>query len=298
MSATTPKQVLEYSVERVLGRGLLGEVYLAKDYDGIMRAVKVVNERHGVRLKSAVLFVHQIVDENLGQYLAVEFDHNLGHCFVMDYLEVRSASPESLEKTLSREFLEMAATIAEKLDLAHQKSILHGNIKTSNLLLRRAGPGRLQPILNDFGIGYVWDERTPFAGLIQHGMAYMAPERIQALVTHPDDEDAREGSLTPASDLYSLTCVIVEALSGQQVFRKTDTVEGKLQEKAESRYLLLNINYPIRQVEIERLNAFIERNLSVDPQARIQDGKTYAQELRSCLAAVPQHVELLQSVGL
>jgi serine/threonine protein kinase len=293
----TPRTIGEFTVERSLGSGLLGDVYLCKTAGDVIRAVKTVNPKRGRRLKYSQRFIHEISDENIGLYVSIDFDGVLGHLFIMDYLEVRSVSRAALRRTLSREFLGMVCVVAEKLAAVHQKGVLHGNIKTSNFLLRRASLTKLQPILSDFGVNYVWDPTGPFPGLIRDGMAYMAPERIKAMVEGPDDEVEQAKLLTPAADLYSMTCVIVEALTGMQVFRRTDTVDGKLTEKKDIRHLLLNINFPVRQVEIKKLNEFIARNLSVEPGDRVQDGRAYAAALRECIGPEPEYGKLLRETG-
>ncbi|MCX7803591.1 MAG: protein kinase [Planctomycetota bacterium] len=287
----------EYHVERSLGAGLLGEVYLCKTEGDVIHALKVVDPRRGRRLKFSQRFIREFANPLLGQYLDIHFEEGIGHIFRMDYLDVMPISRQALRRTLSREVLEMFAQVAEALAGVHEKGVLHGNIKRSNFLLRRAGPGKRHPILGDFGIGYVYDPKGPFEGLVKDAMACMAPERIRALVELPDDEDGQWKRLTPAADLYSLTCVLVEALTGKDVYRESDTVEGKLKEKDDVRYMLLNVNYPSLQVNIGKLNEFIARNLAVNPKERDQDGKSYAAALRECIAREPEYKVQLRQAG-
>ena len=291
------KAIGEYQVERSLGSGLLGEVYLCKTEGDVIHALKVVDPKRGRRLKFSQRFIHEFANPFLGQYLEIHFEEGLGHIFRMDYLDVMPISRQALRRTLSREVLEMFAQVAEALAGVHEKGVLHGNIKRSNFLLRRAGPGKRHPILGDFGIGYVYDTKGPFEGLVKDAMAYMAPERIRALVESPDDEDGQWKKISPAADLYSLTCVLVEALTGKDIYREYDTVDGKLKEKNGTRYMLLNVNYPSLQVNIGRLNDFIAKNLAADPKAREQDGKSYAAALRECIAKEPEYKAQLRQAG-
>ncbi|KAF2413972.1 serine/threonine protein kinase [Microbacterium sp. B35-04] len=101
----------------------------------------------------------------------------------------------------------LGAELAEALHVVHQAGVVHRDIKPSNVLLSPAQlPGsRPRAKLADFGIAYLLDaSRLTSPGLVVGTVAYLAPEQI------------RGGEPAPASDIYSLGLVLLEALTGER----------------------------------------------------------------------------------
>lgn len=101
----------------------------------------------------------------------------------------------------------LAAELAEALHVVHKAGVVHRDIKPSNVLLSPAQlPGaRPRAKLADFGIAYLLDaSRITSPGLVIGTVAYLAPEQIRG------DDPA------PASDIYALGLVLLEALTGQR----------------------------------------------------------------------------------
>ena len=113
----------------------------------------------------------------------------------------------------------LAAELAEALHVVHQAGVVHRDIKPSNVLLSPALlPGaRPRAKLADFGIAYLLDaSRITSPGLVIGTVAYLAPEQL------------RGGEPAPASDIYSLGLVLLEALTGTRVHPHGAGVEGAL----------------------------------------------------------------------
>ena len=101
----------------------------------------------------------------------------------------------------------LATELAEALHVVHKAGIVHRDIKPSNVLLSPAQlPGaRPRAKLADFGIAYLLDtSRLTSPGLVIGTVAYLSPEQI------------RGGEPAPASDIYSLGLVLLEALTGER----------------------------------------------------------------------------------
>ncbi|MDY0910461.1 serine/threonine-protein kinase [Microbacterium sp. CFBP9034] len=101
----------------------------------------------------------------------------------------------------------LAAELAEALHVVHAAGIVHRDIKPSNVLLSPAQlPGaRPRAKLADFGIAYLLDaSRLTSPGMVIGTVAYLAPEQI------------RGGEPAPASDIYALGLVLLEALTGER----------------------------------------------------------------------------------
>ena len=97
----------------------------------------------------------------------------------------------------------LVAQVAEGLAFAHQHRVIHGDIKSSNILISDDG----NPLLLDFHLAQFGNEATPHGGTL----LYMAPEHLRAL--------QGDGEIGIRCDIYSLGIVLHELLSNEAPFR-------------------------------------------------------------------------------
>ena len=135
------------------------------------------------------------------------------------FLAMRYVEGSDLAKVLAedgalepRRAVELLSQIAEALDAAHEKGLIHRDVKPSNILIAESA-GREHCYLGDFGL----TKRTgslsgvSVAGEIVGTLEYVAPEQITG------------NALDERADVYSLGCVLYECLTGQSPFpRATD----------------------------------------------------------------------------
>ncbi len=202
-----------YAIGREIGRGAMATVYLAEDLKHHRKvAVKVLNpdlaaavgaDRFLREIEIAANLTHPHI---LGVHDSGEADGFL--YFVMPYVE-----GESLRARLEREgelpiddAVQIAREVARALDFAHERGVIHRDVKPENILLS-AG----QAVLADFGIAKAaqdaGEERLTQTGTSVGTPAYMSPEQA-----------AGEADLDGRSDLYSLGCVLYEMLAGRPPF--------------------------------------------------------------------------------
>jgi eukaryotic-like serine/threonine-protein kinase len=215
--AVTPQRALSdrYVIERELGRGGMGVVYLARDV------------RHGRNVALKVL-----PPDLAGAVSAARFDREiqtlaaLAHPHILPlhdsggtdgdlFYVMQHVDGESLRQRLDRdgplrvaEALRIACQVADALAYAHARGVIHRDIKPENILLDRRG----HAYVSDFGIARVLatlpaEARLTSATVRIGSVAYMSPEQIGG----EDDLDGR-------SDVYSLGCVIYEMLTGHPPF--------------------------------------------------------------------------------
>jgi len=199
-----------YAIERELGRGGMATVYLARDlkHDRWV-AMKVLRpelaaalgpERflREIRLTAQLQHPHILTLLDSG-----ERDGSL--YYVMPYVE-----GESLRQRLRRtgplaidEALRIAGAIGGALDYAHERGVIHRDVKPENIMLHQG-----EPMLADFGIAIAVaaarGERLTETGFSLGTPAYMSPEQSSA-----------EPKLDGRSDQYSLACVVYEMLAGE-----------------------------------------------------------------------------------
>jgi TolB-like protein/tRNA A-37 threonylcarbamoyl transferase component Bud32 len=217
--AAAPLPVLpeRYEVERILGRGGMATVYLARDRKHERRvAIKVLNADL-VQTLGAERFLREISIAAQLTHPHILPLHDSGVAngllyYVMPYIE-----GETLRERLDREqqlpqedALRIACEVARALEHAHRMGILHRDIKPENILLKDG-----HAILADFGIARAVDEasseRLTATGITIGTPWYMSPEQAAA-----ERVDAR-------SDLYSLACVLYEMLAGEPPFTGSTT---------------------------------------------------------------------------
>jgi serine/threonine protein kinase len=212
--------VAGYRIEALIGRGGMGAVYRA-DEEGLGRkvALKVI----APELAQDERFRERFLRESR---IAASLDHphvipiyQAGDEDGLLFLAMRYVEGYDLAKLVAEEgaleprrAVDLLSQIAEALDAAHEKGLVHRDVKPSNVLIAESA-GREHCYLGDFGL----TKRTgslsgvTAAGEIVGTLEYVAPEQITG-----DPLDER-------SDVYSLGCVLYECLTGQSPFpRATD----------------------------------------------------------------------------
>ncbi len=201
-----------------IGRGGMARVYRANSPTGHLVALKILS-LHLATDKSALLRFKQ--ESNLGlqhpnivRVIESDFDKDRGEPYiVMDYVP-----SESLEQRLTRvkrlppaDVARIITDVGRALDYAHEKGIVHRDVKPGNILLRTSND---QALLTDFGIA-----KTPLATAYTATIARVG----SVLYMSPEQADGTP-SLTRASDIYSLAVTAYYALSGRHPFESNDPI--------------------------------------------------------------------------
>lgn len=139
---------------------------------------------------------------------------------VMEFVDGPTLSARIAEGALPPvEVASLAAELGEALHIVHTSGVVHRDVKPSNVLLAPAHlpGGRPRAKLADFGIALLLDSaRVTTPGTIIGTAAYLAPEQVEG----------RDPS--PASDVYALGLVLIEALTGERAYPNTDGVGAAL----------------------------------------------------------------------
>jgi serine/threonine protein kinase len=210
--AMAPRTIGNYQYDEVLGVGAAGTVYLATDLaSGQEVALKVLSP--GVshdslikaRFEREMMILQKLNHPNMVQYLGGgEFGEQL--YYAMEALRAGTVK-ELLEATgrfTWQETAECGRQIASVLQYAHNHSIIHRDLKTSNLFITDHGKIKL----GDFGIARdTQAEDLTATGITVGTYAYMSPEQILG-----------QRHISGKSDLYSLGCVLFEMLTGRVPF--------------------------------------------------------------------------------
>jgi serine/threonine protein kinase/predicted Zn-dependent protease len=216
------KRIGSYVVTRELGRGGMGTVYLAARADGYFEkqvAVKVLSRGrdseellHRFRAEREVLA--RLDHPNIARLIdAGTTDDGLPY-FIMDYVEgvpitrFVEINHEPVARRLTL-FLRVCAAV----EAAHHGSVVHRDLKSTNILVDREG----EPKLLDFGIAKVVGSETNPLEITAFGQ-----ERLTPVSASP--EQVRGEPITILSDIYALGAVLYEMLTGERPHRfPTDT---------------------------------------------------------------------------
>lgn len=213
--ATLPTNIGKYRVERELGRGASGVVYLARDnFREAWVAIKQMHPhllrdpaqatRYRRLLHNEAVLSGQINHPHIVSLVDVDEAADPPY-LVLEYVPGRSLEVHTTPDTLLpvSEVLDIAFKCCNALEYAHFHGLVHRDIKPANLLLRDDGEVKL----TDFGAALSQKgDVTQLAGLMG-SPAYMSPEQI------------REEKLTQQSDMFSLGVVLYELLTGQKPFQ-------------------------------------------------------------------------------
>ncbi|MBW8059827.1 MAG: serine/threonine protein kinase [Solirubrobacterales bacterium] len=265
-----------YELGDRLGSGGMSIVYRATDRT-LERtvAVKVLaehlsdDERFVARFRREALAVAKLIRPNIVQVYDTGIDEGR-HFIVMEFVEGRSGAqilqqqgPLDAETTA-----EIGAQACAGLDYAHQRGIIHRDVKPGNLMIvgGPAGGGEMTVKLTDFGIARAVEQtRITQVGSVVGTAAYLAPEQVRG-------EEA-----TPATDVYALGVVLYQFLTGGRLpYEGSSLTELAVRQQNERPLSPSTYNDGVP----EMLGAAVLRALEGDPSRRYASADELAGGLR------------------
>ena len=211
-AAKYPQRIGRYRIERVLGQGGFGIVYLAQD-DQLNRpvAVKVPHATLISKPEDAEMYLTEARTVANLDHPGIVTVHDVGStqecpCYVVSkYIEGTDLAKKIKATRLKyREAAELVVTVADALHYAHKQGLVHRDVKPGNILIGKDG----QPYVVDFGLA-LREENIGKGPKYAGTPAYMSPEQARGEGHRVDGR----------SDVFSLGVVFYELLAGRQPFR-------------------------------------------------------------------------------
>ena len=291
----TGKEISHYKIIKLIGRGGMGEVYLADDTKlNRQVAIKVLPaeliekrdrlRRFELEAKSAsalnhpnILTIHEFGNEN-----------DL-HFIVMELVNGKSLSEKIAQGLTLGETLDIISQVASALSQAHEAGIVHRDIKPENIMIRKDGFVKVL----DFGLAKLiegeqtnnnisYEDRTKTllrtdVGVIMGTAPYMSPEQARGVKV-----DAR-------TDIWSLGVCLYEMLAGQKPFSGETPIDtiSKVLSSEPPPISSFGQNFP------NELDQIVSKTLSKDVEARYRTAK----ELRTDLEKIRKRLEFDENVN-
>ena len=270
-----PERLGRYVIEKRIGRGAMGAVYLAKDprinRPVALKAIPIEKEFEDEELKEARLRFYReaesagrLTHPNIITVFDAGEDKGLAY-IAMEYVPGIALRDFTDPKKLlaPKRALELAAMTAEALDYAHNQGVIHRDIKPANLIYNPK-EGSLK--ISDFGVARITDNNRTKTGIVLGTPMYMSPEQLGA------------ENLTGLSDLFSLGVTLYELLVGEVPFRASNiaVLMTKITTEDPSPVSSRRAGIP------PSVDAVLAKALAKNPTQRFSCGAEMAIALRNC----------------
>lgn len=275
LRATAKRMLGRYEIERELGKGAMGVVYLGRD-PKINRVVAI----------KAIPLAEEFEEEDLAEARARFFreaemagrlnhpaivtvydageDHGLAY-IAMEYLRGQHLShfAEAAHLLPVKTVMMLAARVADALHYAHRQNVVHRDIKPANIMFN---PEADELKITDFGIARLTDTSRTKTGIVLGTPSFMSPEQLEGR------------SLDGRSDLFALGVSLYQLLTGQLPFR-ADSMPRLMQKIANEPHNPINLMRPDLPPCIVSI---VDKVLAKSPEDRYETGAALAAALRAC----------------
>ena len=268
-------RVGQYRVVRHLGAGGMADVYEA-EHEGLSKrvALKVLRPELASKADVRRRFLHEGTIASRIRHPNVVDVTDVGTSGNLVFLVMELLSGDSLQTLMEAHqrlpipsVVDLMLPILAALGEAHERGVIHRDVKPDNILLARTRRGRLVPKLVDFGISKLLDlepGKNTVASSVIGTPQYMAPEQARG-----------EEAVDARADQFSAAMVLYEALSGVLPYR-SQSVLGILQEASAGQITRLSVAMPEVPAELE---AMVMRALAPLPQDRYPRIEDFAIDL-------------------
>jgi serine/threonine-protein kinase len=269
-----------YQLEREIGRGAMGIVYLGRDTAinrmVAIKAIPLASEFSDAELVEArsrffreAETAGRLNHPNIVTIYDVGEERGLAY-IAMEYLKGRHLSDYAKSNNLMepRKVLDVIGRTAAALGFAHKQQVVHRDIKPANLMY---DPSTDVLKITDFGIARLSGAGSTRTGIVLGTPSFMSPEQLEGR------------TVTGHSDLFSLGVSLFQLLTGQLPFA-ADSMTGLMQQIAEAPHPPLRAFRPDLPACVESV---IDRALAKNPDARYDSGAQMAAALEDCRSRIP-----------
>ena len=266
-----------YEIEKELGKGAMGAVYLGKDPKiGRVVAIKTMalaqefeaDELEDVRARffREAETVGRLNHPNIVTMYDAGEEHDLAY-IAMEFLKGKDLVPYTKADNLLPlpKLMSIFARVADALDYAHKQNVVHRDIKPANIMY---DPETDTPKVTDFGIARITDSSKTKTGMVLGTPSFMSPEQLAGK------------KIEGASDLFSLGVSLYQMACGKLPFAGGSMAQLMFRITNEPHTDILSIKADLPAC----LVAIINRSLAKQVEDRYANGAEMADALRQCAA--------------
>jgi Tol biopolymer transport system component/predicted Ser/Thr protein kinase len=280
------KTLGHYRVGEQLGRGGMGEVYLADDLNlnrkvalKFLPDVFTGDPERMARFEREAKLLASLNHPNIAAIYGLEQAEGK-RFIVMELVE-----GETLAQRISKgplpveEALGVCRQIAEGLEAAHEKGVIHRDLKPANVMITEGDKVKIL----DFGLAKALSDETQSVDSSQSPTlteAMTRPGVILGTAAYMSPEQAKGKSVDKRADIWAFGCILYESLTGKRVFEGetvTETLAGIL--KSEPDWSALPASTP------QGVRTLLRRCLKKDPKQRFRDASDIRIQIEEALAA-------------
>ncbi|WP_158542474.1 serine/threonine-protein kinase [Lujinxingia litoralis] len=286
----------KYLLERELGAGGMGAVYLAR-HQTIEREVAVKLLHRSLAQDEAIRRRFEIEARAIGRLshpgcvMLYEFGYEAeieALYAIFEYVRGHSLEKWAGQQLTLEDVLEVARQVVSAIGHAHSQKIIHRDLKPDNIMIAITESGKLEVKVLDFGIARIAedDEADEQSRLTRMGQMfgtppYMSPEQIRAKL-----------NVTFASDIYSIGVILYELIEGRLPFLADSPIET----------VMLHLNEEVPPMERsdlpDALRAIVMRCLKKEPTERFESCQALGEALDRVVLQTSDATALTQVVSL
>ena len=277
-----------YEILSQLGKGGMGEVYLAKDTKLDRRvALKILPAELAVNRERMLRFVQEAKAAAALNHPNVAHVYEIGEHDGLNFIAMEFVEGKTLrekihyERTELRKLIKYLQQVAGGLAKAHAAGIIHRDLKPDNVMITRDGYAKIL----DFGLAKLIEIPTPGpeGGSISDAATvalepHSIPGRLLGTVGYmsPEQAQGKTGQIDHRSDIFSFGCMLFEAATRNRPFQGENNVQSLYKIVYEPAPLLKDFD-PLASPGLQRV---IRRCLQKDPDERYQNIQDVALELK------------------
>ena len=268
-----------YQIEKELGKGAMGVVYLGKDPKiGRVVAIKTIAlaeefeagelEEVKARFFREAETAGRLNHPNIVTMYDAGEEHDLAY-IAMEFLKGNDLASRTKADTLLPlpKLLGIFARVADALDYAHKQNVVHRDIKPANIMY---DPETDTPKLTDFGIARITDSSKTKTGMVLGTPSFMSPEQLAGK------------KISGASDLFSLGVSLYQMACGKLPFEGESMAQLMYRIANEPHTDILSIRPDLPKCLVEIINRCLAKRV----EDRYSNGAEMADALRHCAASL------------
>lgn len=272
----------DFELVAALGSGTLADAYRVKskslDKDFVIKILNprlAENPRTAKRYRLAAAAALRLSHENLAHVVESGINEEGASYVVSEYIDGQDLATVLQNEGFldASDVIELGIQVLGALSHAHENNVMHRGVKPSNIYLTERNQSRFKVKLADIGIARVWPsaERETIFELLDDNefgdpRRYMSPEQYTGQ------------PFKPCSDVYSLGCVLYEAISGMTPFASVSRAKIAIKQLTED-VRPLNGHLKVPDISSD-LEAVILKALAREPQNRYQTAQEMLRDLQ------------------